>query len=366
MNILSKLDPDFQSPSNSIEIFCPEEYHGYHVRGQIKHFMDEIHDPTLPDGHANGQYLLAIFILLRNDLPGSGNAIPSNYGRLGTFLGRTIDEFRAIRKKLHEDSLSPRRNHPILIPIKDFNIKETTYLSSAIERNQKIILLKIELCFHKPLRPPRLPPIRTFPKRIYPLLASSFLDTHNQDPFVPAKDKKRLATVVEKIRSNYKTTNSGLISDYGEEDSTNLFPRLYDIVHFNLGYDAIDKEKFLDLLFKIATLSSEWLNNQSFPIKNSLPQYQKKLNALIQTVTNHPDPIYDLCHQFIIDLIADLHKDKLLSLCPKCGYAMRYQWNKKGCALAYDGRNCSHIRRKTNRNRRLGHKERPRRSPKPS
>ena len=222
------------------------------------------------------------------------------------------------------------------------------------------------MCLHKAVRYKTTTPIQTFPKRIHPLLTSNFLGTSSQDPVLPAKDKKAIATMVEKIRSYYKTTASNWVNDYDEEDIVSLFPWLHDIAHFNLGYTAIDKGTFLDLLFKIATLSHQWLNNKSSPIKNSLPQYQKKINALLQTVIDHPDPIHDLCHQFIVDLIADLHKDKLLSLCPKCGYAMRYQWNKKGCALAYDGKNCSHLRRKTNRNRRLGHKERPRRSPKRS
>ncbi|MBF0595425.1 MAG: hypothetical protein HQL22_10740 [Candidatus Omnitrophica bacterium] len=361
MNTLSKLNPDFQSPSNSIEIFCPEQYHGYHVRGQITHFMDTIYDSTLPDGVADGQYLWAVFILLRNDLRASGRIVPGNYGRFGTFLGRTIEEFRAIRQELHQNNLSPIRNHPQLIPIKNIDIKPSTYLSDAIKRNEKVILLKVELYLHKARKYKTRTPIQTFPKRIHPLLISVLLGTSSPDPVVQAKEKKTIAAMVEKIRSRHKTTDPRLIDDSDEENITNLFPRLYDIVHFNLGYDAIDKETFLGELFKIASLSDQWLNNKSSPIKNFLPQYQKKLNSVLQTVIDQPDPIHDLCRQFIVDLIADLHQDKLLSLCPKCGYAMRYHWNKKGCALAHDGRNCSYLRRKTDRNRRLGHRERPRR-----
>ncbi len=309
MTLLSNITPDFRSSGHPIEIFCPKDYHGYHVRGQITHFMDQVYAPDLPGGCAYGQYLLAILILLRNDLRAVARIIPSNYGRFGTFFGKTVPELRAIQREMGIHNLPRVRNKPLIIPIADINIAQTPYLSAAIKQHQKIILLKIDLCLHTVFQHSPRNPILTSPKSIHPLLAHGFFSNPSEDYVDPSQPK---LNSINKIREHLKKIHAGT-ADQDGENVPGFFSRLYDIIHNDLNYDLITKDEYLKTLTAIGSLSHEGLKPDIITKK-----FCATFNRLKKNATKNQRPLDDFFFKFLGDLENDLVQRQKVLRCPEC------------------------------------------------
>lgn len=127
----------FQDP---VEIFCPQKYKGYYLRGQVVELHDNIDDASLPQGYGHAVYHFRIFALISDAYAKSIDLDDDDLDdfRLGTLIGRTKAEFLKIQ---HDTA----KNNPVEISLKDFGIQETPYILNSIRNNKDAIVLKIDI-----------------------------------------------------------------------------------------------------------------------------------------------------------------------------------------------------------------------------
>jgi len=311
----------FQDP---VEIFCPQKYKGYYLRGQVVELHDNINDASLPQGYGHAVYHFRIFALI-NDAHAKSIDLEEEsleYIRLGTLIGRTKTEFLKIQHdraldfakdaahdlkstpdKLLKEELSTK-NNPVEISLKDFGIQETSYLLNSIRNNKDAIVLKIDIRLDR------------------------VLDPESEKDKLLSRQLKR----IYQLPAYHLAKNS----EYHEDDIERLFfDALFDILYFKLDYNFTDKREYRRLLNEIAELGYEWIKSQSVST-----QYIAKLNKFNAAVKDRSFPFYDFCYGFFDDLLDELKEKQKITQCSFCGNIFSFHKSRKYCALQTEGKDC--------------------------
>ena len=288
----------FQDP---VEIFCPQKYKGYYLRGQVVELSDNIMDKSMPEGYGHAIYHFKIFALINGAYAKGLNLDEERleYNRLGILIGRTKSEFLKIQRK--RESYSSKKNNPVEISLKAFGIQETPYLFNSIRNNKDAIVLKIDVSLDRVLDPKSDKIISRGIKRIYQLPAYHL-----------AKN-----------------------SEYHEADTERFFEDLFDILYFNLDYNFTDKREYQRLLNEIAELGYEWIQTQAVST-----QYIAKLNKFYSAIKDRFLPFYDFCYRFFDDLLDELNDKQKITQCSFCGNIFPFHKSRKYCALQTEGKDC--------------------------
>ena len=288
----------FQDP---IEIFCLQKYKGYFLRGQVVELSDNIEDKSLSEGYGHAVYHFKIFALI-NDAYAKGLNLDEErleYNRLGILIGRTKSEFLKIQRE--QESYSGKKNNPIEISLKNFDIQETPYLLNSIRNNKDAIVLKIDVSLDRVLDPKSGKIISLGLKRIYQLPA-------------------------------YHLSKN---SEYHEADTERFFEDLFNILYYNLDYNFTDKREYHRLLDEIAELGYEWIQTQAVSV-----QYITKLNKFYSAIKDRSLPFYDFCYKFFDDLLDELKDKQKITQCSFCGNIFPFHKSRKYCAIQTEGKDC--------------------------
>jgi hypothetical protein len=286
----------FQDP---VEIFCPQKYKGYHLRGQVAELHDNIEDASLPEGYGHAVYHFKIFALI-NDAYAKNIDLEEErleYTRLGTFIGRTKAEFLKLQRE-------KARNKPVEISLKDFGVQETPYLLNSIRNNKDAIVLKLDLSLDRVLDP----------------------------------DSEKEKLLSRKLKRIYQLPAYHLAkeSEYHEDDIERLFfDDIFNILYFNLDYNFTDKREYQRLLNEIAELGYEWIKSRAVST-----QYIAKLNAFNAAVKDRTFPFYDFCFRFFDDLLDELKEKQKITQCSFCGNIFPFHKSRKYCAYKTEGKDC--------------------------
>lgn len=294
-------DPTLQF-LDPVEIFCPQKYKGYYLRGQVVELSDNIYDKSLPEGYGHAVYHFRIFALINDAYAKSLDLDEERleYTRLGTLIGKTKSEFLKIQRE--KESPPTKKNNPIEISLKDFGIQETPYLLNSIRNNKDAIVLKLDISLDRVLDSKSGKIIPRGLERIYQLPAYHL-----------SKD-----------------------SDHHEDDIEHLFfDALFDILYFNLDYNFTDKREYRRLLNEVAELGHEWIQTQAVST-----EYIAKLNKFYSAIKDRSLPFYDFCYKFFDDLLDELKEKQKITQCSFCGNIFSFHKSRKYCALQTEGKEC--------------------------
>jgi len=286
----------FQDP---VEIFCPQKYKGYYLRGQVVELHDNIEDASLPQGYGHAVYHFRIFALISDTYAKSidlDDDILDDF-RLGTLIGRTKAEFLKIQG-------DKAKNNPVEISLKGFGIQETPYLLNSIRNNKDAIVLKIDISLDR------------------------VLDPESEKDKILSRQLKR----IYQLPAYHLAKNS----DYHEDDIERLFfDALFNILYFNLDYNFTDKREYQRLLNETAELGYKWIQNQTVS-----KQYIEKLNKFYSAIKDRTLPFYDFCFRFFDDLLNELKEKQKITQCSFCGNIFPFHKSRKYCALQTEGKDC--------------------------
>ena len=291
-------DPGLQF-KDPVEIFCPQKYKGYYLRGQVVELHDNIEDASLPQGYGHAVYHFRIFALISDAYAKSidlDDDILDDF-RLGTLIGRTKAEFLKIQG-------DKAKNNPVEISLKGFGIQETPYLLNSIRNNKDAIVLKIDISLDR------------------------VLDPKSEKDKILSRQLKR----IYQLPAYHLAKNS----NYHEDDIERLFfDALFNILYFNLDYNFTDKREYQRLLNQIAELGYEWIKSQTVST-----QYIAKLNKFNAAIKDRTLPFYDFCYGFFDDLLDELKEKQKITQCSFCGNIFPFHKSRKYCALQTEGKDC--------------------------
>jgi len=291
-------DPGLQF-KDPVEIFCPQKYKGYYLRGQVVELHDNIEDASLPQGCGHAVYHFRIFALISDAYAKSidlDDDILDDF-RLGTLIGRTKAEFLKIQG-------DKAKNNPVEISLKGFGIQETPYLLNSIRNNKDAIVLKIDVSLDR------------------------VLDPESEKDKILSRQLKR----IYQLPAYHLAKNS----DYHEDDIERLFfDALFNILYLNLDYNFTDKREYQRLLNETAELGYKWIQN-----KTVSKQYIEKLNKFYSAIKDRTLPFYDFCFRFFDDLLDELKEKQKITQCSFCGNIFPFHKSRKYCALQTEGKDC--------------------------
>ena len=175
----------FKNPQELIEIFCPQKYKNYYIRGQITEFSDNIYDNSAEEGYFYAYYHLKVFCLINdNYLEKYSNNHSSS---LGIFIGKNVNEFvreqkrrdlmfsegisKCLHKSLEEIANKEIHNPPLTINISDIDFENNDYLKTSFESKKDIILLSMNLSLAKVVSSKSKQVITGYPVKIHQLTA---------------------------------------------------------------------------------------------------------------------------------------------------------------------------------------------------
>ena len=305
----------FKKTVETIEIFSPQKFKDYYLRGQIIEFSGNIYDKLPPDEHARVYYHLKVIALINDNYIESISKKDAYDFSWGVFFGRTKREFKEIKlaaaKKTAESIKIPldqllkttplNKNELLEIELREFGIQENSYILNSIRNKKNVIVLKIELTLDRVEYLKDNSIIPDYPKRIY---------------ILPAYQ----------LAAN---------SQYGDDDDVYCFEELFDMLYFEFDYNFTDKNEYFRLLTEVGELGYEWIEKQI-----TTQKYIAKLNIFNLATKDRSLPFYDFCYKFFDSLLDELKDRQKITQCSFCGNIFLFHQTRKYCSLKTEGKNC--------------------------
>ncbi len=291
-----------------IEVFCPQEYPGYYVRGQGLDFPYEC--PGVRETDPVVYYQLRLLVLV-ND---SFDNIKFNLGslrdqyRFGKIIGRTEREFESVtsiwvpqvypagNKEFKQEKLPVS----LTIDLKNIGLIENEYLKGRLQEKPDIIFVNLVMVPTVEVDPVTRHARNTCPEFSYPFVACYFDSAH-----------------------------------YMKDEVRAWFGHLYDTFCFELDYKGISKKEFFRLLDMVGTFSHWAIWGEKI-----ISDYIRQLYEFFASVSDSQDPLVSFCFSFLDDLLDDLYRKKIIGRCASCGNAFIFDKKKKYCSLLSEGKNC--------------------------
>lgn len=310
-----------------LEIFCNQQYKGYHIRGQIGELYDSFSNERTNE-YGSAFYRFAITFLMNETYR---KVMKDRHKETGPMFCEVYSlsekEFLAERKRFYLEStgqtekehepngsalkrileLTPR-DTTLVIDLDEANIQESEYLNESIKAKNNVILLSLDFVVNRTQIPPSSEKTVDYLNRIYAIPAFHCFES-NED-----EDK-----VIE-------------------ADFADFFDDIFEITHFTYEYDYMKKREYWTILNSIGELSYEWIQ------KNAISKrYLKRLNRVNRSIGDRTYPLTSFCWKFFDDLVDDLATQKQIKKCQFCDDFFTYQprWpTKKFCSPTFEGKNC--------------------------
>ena len=220
--------PYARSFPKPIEVFCPQLYQGYYVRGQGLDFPFECQGVRETDPVVYYQFRLLVLV------SDSFDNIKLNLGtlreryRFGKIIGRTKRDFESVKSTL-TPQIHPKGNKksqreelpaPLKINLKNIGLVENKYLNERLKEKPEIIMVNLTMVPTMAVDPAAWRVLDTEPEFNYPFVACYFGSDH-----------------------------------FMKDDVRAWFGQLYDTLCFELDYSGISKKEFFRLLDWVGTFS---------------------------------------------------------------------------------------------------------------
>ena len=311
---MQKITPKviFKNKRDPIQIFCPQKFKGYSIRGQVTEFSDNIYAED--EDYYYAYYHCVILALVNNEYHRNLYKEERYFDDFAIFECSTANEFIQIRKDYHinlskhsstgehfKKFLDDFVNPPINIGIKDLPIQETPYLLNAIRSKKEVILLKLQLYLDRVESTKYHAPIADYPERIYILPAYHLAE----------------------------------LSHFEEHETQEWFYDLHEILYYHFNFDFEDNRNKMSNLVQIGNIAWQWIN-KGYVSNKSL----RILNNLYGRLKAKDNPYKEFCFSFLNELIDDLTKEEIFGQCSHCGDFFGFVESKKYCSLRSEGKDC--------------------------
>ncbi len=278
------------------EVFCPDQFRGYYVRGQILSFLYSVTGPS--EKSSEFYYDFYLLALVNPVFDNTDVAVSLEECRFGKILGRTKEDLQAMKSLLARGEKLPPTS---TIQLANFGLTENDYLKERLSKKQNIIFTDLVMAPAVEVEPKTGRVFEAKHACIYPFAASYF----------------------------------GLSVNLLKDDVQAWFGHFYDTLCFELGYDGISKKEFFRLFDAVSQIS-----NWAIYAKDIDSEYIKGLYVFVEGVAESQDPLVRFCFSFLDDMLDDLYHKKIISRCAHCGNAFIFDENKKYCSLLSEGKNC--------------------------
>ncbi len=298
-----------------VQIFCNQQYKGYHIRGDTYEFTDRFQEEQSEKVYATVAYRFMMLALVNQtyqkrlgkrkrkaqmDVWGLYYNTQKEY--LNAEKRRLLDRYsRPFVQELKDDL----RKNTFVIDLDEAGIRKSAYLDQSLRDRKDIILLEMGFTVNRVEQLSHHAGDRAYLNRIY-----TFPAFH-----MPEKNK------------------------YPEEDLWRWFEQMFELLYFDVDYEYMKKREYRKIMTSVGNLSYEWIKKGMIDKKNL-----GRLNQLQNSIGERTYPLTDFCGKFFDDLIDDLTTQRKIGKCLRCEDFFIWPRDvqvKKRCSLKTDGKNCA-------------------------